>query len=174
LLAIFHNSAEQSFIIGGKGKGGIAAYMKNNDTLFVSYAKIEGFTSDFLPHINTAFVLITTPFHIIYPEGIELLAPNIASHSHLLHWFGPNIQNYTGGYESHPQVSPFPLGLKPNMGGGADFRNPVPFFRQVFLETWNGNHNEAEFQDEKTINIFAGYIAKNKIINGKISLLDER
>jgi hypothetical protein len=29
-----------------------SAYMKNNDTLFVSYHKIEEFTSDFLPHIK--------------------------------------------------------------------------------------------------------------------------
>lgn len=136
-----------------------AAHMKNNDTLFVSYAKIEEFTSDFLPHINTAFVLITTYFHLYYPKGIDLLAPNITSHPHLLHWFAPNIQNYTGGFEFHAKVSPFPLGLKPDLGGKLDFRNPLPFFRQVFLETWNGNHNETEFQDKKTNNIFAGYIS---------------
>ena len=68
------------------------------------------------------------------------------------------MQNYTGGFEFHPKVSPFPLGLKPKMGKAA-YRNPVPFFRQVFLETWNGNHNETEFQQKKTNNIFVGYIA---------------
>jgi hypothetical protein len=138
-----------------------AASMKNNDTLFVSYAKIEEFTRNFLPHINTTFVLITTRFHTNYPTGIDLLAPNITSHSHLLYWFAPNIQNYTGGYEFHPKVAPFPLGLKSNMGGRLDSRNPLPYFRQAFLETWNnGNHNnETEFQDKKTNNIFVGYIA---------------
>ncbi|OEU06279.1 hypothetical protein FRACYDRAFT_255289 [Fragilariopsis cylindrus CCMP1102] len=68
------------------------------------------------------------------------------------------MQNYTGGFEFHPKVSPFPLVLKPKMGKAA-YRNPVPFFRQVFLETWNGNHNETELQQKKTNNIFVGYIA---------------
>jgi hypothetical protein len=164
-LHVWKNDPKEKMLYDPKD----AAYMKNDDTLFVSYAKIEEFTIDFLPYINTTFVLITTPFHIIYPEGIDLLAPNITSHSYLLHWFAPNIQNYTGGFEFHHKVSPFPLGLKPNMGGSLAFRNPVPVFRQVFLETWNGNNNETEFQDNKTINIFSGYIANTNHLRKNIA-----
>ena len=81
------------------------------------------------------------------------------------------MQNYTGGFEFHPKVSPFPLGLKPKMGKAA-YRNPVPFFRQVFLETWNGNHNETEFQQKK-ITTFLWDILLTRVIKGQISLQDE-
>eukprot|EP00957_Ditylum_brightwellii_P211824 15366643-Ditylum_brightwellii.AAC.1 len=113
-----------------------ATKLADDDTLFVSYAKIEEFTMDFLPYINTTFVLITTPFHILYPAGIDLLAPNITSNKHLLQWFATNIGNYTGGHQFHPLVSPFPLGLKPHMGS-RPFQHPIPYYREIFLKTMN-------------------------------------
>ena len=122
--------------------------------MFVSVAKIEEFTRDFLPHINTTFVLISAHFRIIVPEGIELLAPNITSHQHLIQWFATNMGRFTGGYQFHPKVSPFPLGLKPKMGA-REFQNPVPFFRKEFLKTINNTQAA-----NKPIPVFAGHISK--------------
>uniref|UniRef100_A0A6V2FXP0 Exostosin GT47 domain-containing protein n=2 Tax=Ditylum brightwellii TaxID=49249 RepID=A0A6V2FXP0_9STRA len=132
-----------------------ATKLADDDTLFVSYAKIEEFTMDFLPYINTTFVLITTPFHILYPAGIDLLAPNITSNKHLLQWFATNIGNYTGGHQFHPLVSPFPLGLKPHMGS-RPFQHPIPYYREIFLKTMNDTE---EMTMKKNI-VFAGYISR--------------
>ena len=129
--------------------------MTDDDTLFVSYAKLEEFTLDFLPYINKTFVLITTPFHILYPAGIDLLAPNITNNKHLLQWFATNIGNYTGGHQFHPLVSPFPLGLKPHMGS-APYRNPIPYYREIFLKTMN----DTEEMTMKNNTVFAGYISR--------------
>eukprot|EP00548_Thalassiothrix_antarctica_P016466 CAMPEP_0194187770 /NCGR_PEP_ID=MMETSP0154-20130528/52314_1 /TAXON_ID=1049557 /ORGANISM="Thalassiothrix antarctica, Strain L6-D1" /LENGTH=298 /DNA_ID=CAMNT_0038907721 /DNA_START=112 /DNA_END=1005 /DNA_ORIENTATION=- len=131
--------------------------LADNDTIFVSHAKLEEFTENFLPYINKTFVLITTPFHLFYPS-IDLLAQNITNHKYLLHWFSSNMGNYTGGHQYHSRVSPFPLGLKPKMGR-ADFQNPIPYYRKAFLKTMN--YTEAN----KTISVFAGYISQrtNKV-----------
>mmetsp|Transcript_37317 Transcript_37317/g.41240 ORF Transcript_37317/g.41240 Transcript_37317/m.41240 type:complete len:405 (-) Transcript_37317:37-1251(-) len=131
--------------------------LADNDTIFVSHAKLEEFTENFLPYINKKFVLITTPFHLFYPS-IDLLAQNITNHKYLLHWFSSNMGNYTGGHQYHSRVSPFPLGLKPKMGR-ADFQNPIPYYRKAFLKTMN--YTEAN----KTISVFAGYISQrtNKV-----------
>jgi len=128
--------------------------LADNDTIFVSHAKLEEFTENFLPYINKTFVLITTPFHLFYPSGIDLLAPNITNHKYLLHWFSSNMGNYTGGHQYHSRVSPFPLGLKPKMGPAA-YRNPIPYYRKAFLKTMN--YTEAN----KTISVFAGYIRRS-------------
>jgi hypothetical protein len=131
--------------------------LTDNDTIFVSYAKIEEFTHDFLPYVNTTFVLITVPFHIMYPKGLEIVAQNITSHGYLLHWFATNIGNYTGGHQFHPKVSPFPLGLKPKMGY-RDFQNPIPFYREIFLNTTSITNNQTQNSKENVI--FAGYISR--------------
>jgi hypothetical protein len=134
-----------------------AGNLTDHDTIFVSYAKIEEFVNDFLPYINTTFVLITVPFHIMYPPGLETVANKIIHHDHLLHWFATNIGNYTGGYQFHPKVSPFPLGLKPKMGS-RDFQNPIPFYRQVFLNAMNQTTTAAAPAKDRVI--FAGYISR--------------
>jgi hypothetical protein len=87
-----------------------AAKMRANDTIFVSFAKLEEFTQDFLPHLREDFVLITTAFHLMYPQGIEVLAREIVAHPYLLCWFSTNVGSYTGGYQQHAKVAPFPLG----------------------------------------------------------------
>ena len=134
------------------------AKLMDNNTIYVSYKKLEEFTRDFLPQINTTFVLITIPFGVSYPTGIDLLAPKIAGHKNLLHWFATNIGNYTGGYQFHPQISPFPLGLKPKMTGLNNcrwiWRNPVPYYRNIFLETMNTTNTT------KTNSIFVGYLSR--------------
>lgn len=135
-----------------------AGNLTENDTIFVSYAKIDEFTMDFLPHIHTPFVLITTPFHILYPTGLEQVAKNITSHDYLLHWFATNIGNYTGGYQFHPKVSPFPLGLKPKMGS-RDFQNPIPIYREIFLNTTTTLMRNQTKNDKENA-IFAGYISR--------------
>jgi len=88
----------------------------------------------------------------MYPD-MDDVAPAIIEHESVLHWFAPNIGNYTGGYQSHPKVSPFPIGLKPMLGGRLDFRNPLPFYRKVFLKNMNRT------QEEKRDDLFVGYIS---------------
>ncbi len=150
-----------------------AAKMQDGDTIWVSYTKLEEFSRDFLPYINTTFVLITTyDGKTRQPRGIELLAPSITVHVYLLGWFATNIGLYTGGYQFHPKVFPFPLGLKSRMGYKS-FQNPIPAYRKLFLKLWNETrHNETKFQASKTTNIFAGQIgstsdARKNIPSGK-------
>ena len=102
-----------------------AAKMQDGDTIWVSYTKLEEFTRDFLPYINTTFALITTYDGMTRrPKSIELLAPGITAQVYLLGWFATNIGRYTGGYQFHPNVFPFPLGLKSNFGS-KKFQNPL-------------------------------------------------
>ena len=77
------------------------------------------------------------------------------SSKHLLQWFATNIGNYTGGHQFHPLVSPFPLGLKPHMGS-APYRNPIPYYREIFLKTMN----DTEEMTMKNNTVFAGYISR--------------
>lgn len=65
------------------------------------------------------------------------LGANITSHPHILGWFVKWIGWVTEGLETHPKVHSFPLGLKPKMGK-TDYRNPIPSYRQAFLESFNG------------------------------------
>mmetsp|Transcript_24214 Transcript_24214/g.39423 ORF Transcript_24214/g.39423 Transcript_24214/m.39423 type:complete len:396 (-) Transcript_24214:397-1584(-) len=141
-----------------------AAKMKDDDTIWVSSSasvKLYEFATDFLPYINTTFALITTSFHGS-PRNMESIAPCIVSHPYLLGWFATDMGKYTGGYHFHPKVFPFPLGLKSNMGGKLKFRNPLGYYRDIFLELWNEtNKNETELQAVyKTTDIFAGYLAE--------------
>ena len=144
-----------------------AAKMQDGDTIWVSYTKLEEFSRDFLPYINTTFALITTYVGRL-PTGIELLAPGITAHEYLLGWFATNIGKYTGGYQFHPKVFPFPLGLKSRMGYKS-FQNPLPAYRKLFLELWNETrHNETKFQASKAINIFAGQISSTNDVRKSI------
>jgi hypothetical protein len=154
-----------------------ASKMQYDDTLFVSYCKIEEFTRSFLPRINATFVLITTA-DVMRPQGVDLLAQDITAHSHLLKWFSSDVQINTGGYEYHSRVAPFPLGLKRDMGP-AHYRRPVSFFRRYFLETWYGSHqNETEFLAKKTNHIFAGHLretidSRKDIPSGRLLIYEE-
>ena len=40
-------------------------HLQQNDTVFVSYSKLDEFVSDFLPNIRDGIILITTPFHLM-------------------------------------------------------------------------------------------------------------
>ncbi|CAB9511178.1 expressed unknown protein [Seminavis robusta] len=124
-----------------------------NDTIFVSYIKMPEFTHNFLPHIEQEFVLITEGWHVLYPDWIHSISSNIVEHPKLLHWFGNNIGNYTGGQERHPKVSPFPLGLKPNMPGAriGTYRAPIQTYREIFMETLQQPPN-------KTTGVFVGFL----------------
>lgn len=129
-----------------------------NDTIFVSFAKLQEFTEEFLPWMEQDFVLITEPWHLLYPDWVDQVAGRIVNHPKLLHWFSTNVGNYTGGYQDHPKVSPFPLGLKPNMSGAkwGTYRAPIPAFREVFLETLQN----PTMLDNKTTGVFVGYHRK--------------
>ncbi len=140
-----------------------AAKMQDGDTIWVSYTKLEEFTRDFLPYINTTFALITTYDGVTRrPTSIDLIAPGITAQVYLLGWFATNIGRYTGGYQFHPKVFPFPLGLKSKAGSSKKFQNPLGYYRELFLELWNEtHHNETEFQAMyKTTDIFAGQISE--------------
>lgn len=119
--------------------------LHHNDTLFVSYSKIEEFVTNFLPHITSDIVIITTPFHFMYPslEWTQLKVRAIIEHPSVLAWFTLNKGhgNYSGGYENHPKVHSFPLGLKPKMGK-AGYRNPVPSYRKAFLKAYYNTQNK--------------------------------
>ena len=130
-----------------------ASKLSSDDTLYVNHIKLKEFTREFLPHINTTFVLITTYYKFI-PWGLKHTAPILVNNNYLLRWFATNIGKYTGGYKSHPKVSPFALGLKANMGTDRDFQNPAPYYRQVFLNTIN--YTEAD----KTNTVFVGQLSK--------------
>mmetsp|Transcript_22720 Transcript_22720/g.34361 ORF Transcript_22720/g.34361 Transcript_22720/m.34361 type:complete len:438 (+) Transcript_22720:33-1346(+) len=138
-----------------------AAKMKDNDTIFVNYLNIGQFTREFLPRIETSFVLITTTNMSARIATMEQyakpVAPNITSHPHLLRWFATNIDENTGGYHYHHLVSPFPRGLKDEQGKAA-FRNPLPYYREAFLRSWY-HQNETEFQAKKKRFIFSGFIS---------------
>jgi hypothetical protein len=124
--------------------------LQPNDTLFVSYSKLHEFVQDFLPFINVDIVLITTPFRFLFPtlEWMNPKAHAIVHHPHILSWFATNIgYNYTGDYANHSKVHSFPLGLKPKMGSAA-YRNPIPYYRQAFLQSYyyhdqNNHPNDA-------------------------------
>lgn len=128
--------------------------IQRNDTIFVSFAKLQEFTNDFLPWIEEEFVLITESWHLLYPTWVHEVAGDIVEHSKVLHWFSNNVGTYTGGYPYHTKVSPFPLGLKPDMPGArpGSYRAPIPTFRQIFLETL---HTTAA---NKSTGVFVGYI----------------
>lgn len=132
-----------------------ASKLSDDDTIVVHLSQIEEFTKDFLPFINTTFVLMTHNFHLLSTEHefdfVVAAAPTITGNKYLLQWFAHNIGMYTGGQHHHAKVSPFPLGLKPAMGKAA-YRNPIPHFRQVFLETLNNT------EANKTNPIFVGYL----------------
>mmetsp|Transcript_26690 Transcript_26690/g.54774 ORF Transcript_26690/g.54774 Transcript_26690/m.54774 type:complete len:211 (+) Transcript_26690:105-737(+) len=76
-----------------------------HDTLYVSYAKLKEFVSDFLPHIQVDVVLITTPYQSsFYPDKwVTPLSRFITEHPHVMKWFAINIGNYTGGMHHHPK-----------------------------------------------------------------------
>jgi len=129
-----------------------ASKLSDDDTIAVHLSKINEFTRDFLPFINTTFVLMT--HHYLIPTELDLvvaIAGNITGNKYLLQWFSHNMGMYTGGQHYHAKVSPFPLGLKPHLGKAA-YRNPVPHFRQVFLESLNNT------EANKTNPIFLGYL----------------
>ena len=113
-----------------------AKRMEPGDTLFVSHSKLQEWTQDFLPHIETDFVLINIPFPMRYLDFVHTVAPNITNHPNMIAWFSTNIQKSTGGAHNHPNVHPFPIGLKDKMGH-RDFQQPVPAYRRVFLESIN-------------------------------------
>jgi len=122
--------------------------MEPGDTLCVSHSKLREWTQDFLPHIETDFVLISIRFPMMYPDWVHTVAPNITNHPNMIAWFCSDIQSYTGGAHYHPKVHPFPIGLKDQMGGRA-FQRPLPAYRQVFLESINKTFN-------KTRKVYAG------------------
>jgi hypothetical protein len=117
--------------------------VQQNDTIFVSFAKLKEFDQEILPHINTDITLITLAFHLLYPDDDWMgpIGQPITNHPNILSWFATNIGNYTCGYFNHPKVHPFPIILKPNMGGKAEFRNPVPYYRSVFMEYYQHGHD---------------------------------
>lgn len=122
--------------------------LQANDSLFVSFNRLEEFVADFLPSIRVDVVLITTPWHLVtYPsEGwMKPLGANITSHPHILGWFVKWVGWVTEGLETHSKVHSFPLGLKPKMGK-ADFRNPIPTYRRAFLESFNGGQPKNKSQ----------------------------
>ena len=134
-----------------------AKRMAPGDTLYVSHSKLQEWAQDFLPHIETDFVLINTPFPMGYPDWVESIAPNITNHKNMMGWFCHNIGNYTGGQQYHAKVHPFPIGLKGNMGVGGikveTYRNPVPTYRKAFLKSFNGTI-------PKTRKVYAGFLSR--------------
>lgn len=120
--------------------------LTEHDTLYVSYAKLKEFVSDFLPHIQVDVVLITTPFQSsFYPDKwVTPLSRFIIDHPHVMKWFAINIGNYTGGKHHHPKVSPFPLGLKPDMGK-SHYRQPMKYYRGAFLNAYNRTKTKKVF-----------------------------
>lgn len=145
--------------------------LSDNDTLFVCESEIEEFTRTFLPHIRTSFVIISNrayPKVNMHTHILDTIAPKIIENDYLLHWFAVNVGNSTGGYQNHHLVSPFPLGLKPGMGGKSQQRKPIRYFRKALLETFNNDESKIN----KTNPIFAGYISRThpsrkKIPSGK-------
>jgi hypothetical protein len=124
----------------------------HNDTIFVAHGKLQEFVSDFLPYLEVEVVIISTAFQNFYPPGLEPVGRNFTQNSHVLHWFVCNVNHYSGGMQDHPKVSPFPLGLKPKMGG-RDFQNPIPHYRKAFMKFYNTTH-------KKSTSIFVGYLAR--------------
>ena len=116
--------------------------LKPNDTIFCPYSRLRDFTTNFLPRLHIDIVLITTPYAIkVYPDWVEPLARNITQHAHVLAWFATNIGNYTGGYQYHPKVHPFPLGLRAIVGPTPK-RMPVPYYRKAFVDTYYNPPNK--------------------------------
>jgi len=115
--------------------------LQHNDTIYVAHCKLNEFASNFLPYITTDTIIISSSLFFAYPEGLEDAASNITNHPNIIHWFSTNsgFSGYTGGQRDHPKVSSFPLGLKPNLGGRTRLpaRNPLPYFRSVFMEYYN-------------------------------------
>ncbi len=127
--------------------------MEPGDTLYVSHSKLQEWTEDFLPHIETDFVLVNTPFPMDFrtmEDFVGTIASNITDHPNMMGWFCTNIgiYAYAGGKQYHPKVHPFPLGLKDDMGSRA-FQNPISAYRQVFLDSL---HNTIT----KTRKVYAG------------------
>lgn len=85
---------------------------------------------------------------------------NFTDSPYILHWFVTDMMEFNGGNEkNHSKISPFPLGLKPNMrkvgmGAGKDFQNPVPIYQKQFLKSMH----DTEFN--KTNPFFVGLISK--------------
>lgn len=129
-----------------------AFLLEEGDTIFVSYYTLDKFVADFLPVINTSFVLISTPRGDV-PVVKKSTSQKIVENPFLLRWFATNIGKFTGGKEYHPLVSPFPLGLKSNVGS-REFQQPIPHYKKAFLEFWNTS------SVNKKQRIFAGQLSK--------------
>ena len=113
--------------------------LEPNDTIYVTFTKLESFVTDILPYINVNVVLITgqwqlLPVHVVGnsttttttqkgqkpgvpPISTEIIQ-SIVTHSNIMHWFCQNLDVYLGGstegkyYYDHPKISPFPYGLR--------------------------------------------------------------
>mmetsp|Transcript_60027 Transcript_60027/g.147546 ORF Transcript_60027/g.147546 Transcript_60027/m.147546 type:complete len:514 (-) Transcript_60027:131-1672(-) len=155
-------------LIGGRYHGASSSSptdrVRRNDTIFVSHWTLKEFVEDFLPLINVDVVIISTAFHMSYPQWVgPHYGRAITEHPHVLKWFTTDVANYTGGMQDHPKVSSFPLGLKPDRPGtNVDYRNPLQFYRTEFLRY---HHNvtststtitQQRRRRRKRIKIFAG------------------
>ena len=135
-----------------------AAMIQEWDTVFVFIIQLEEFVNEFLGSIKNRFVLITKPTGGVLEESLRVkmlnLSQQLVDHPMVVHWFTHDIGRYTGDQESHPKVSPFPLGLKPkrrNVAFKNTFLSPINTFRKVFRETIENPVKEKEL-------IFYGFI----------------
>lgn len=123
---------------------------------------MKEFVNDFLPQISTPIVLFTARWCDTHHNlgWLDDVAGNITNHDQILKWFAVDAQLYTGGQYNNEKVSPFPLGLKPNMkrvgmGVGKPFQNPIPYYRRMLLKVLN----DTGF-DTKTNPVFVGQISR--------------
>ena len=157
-------------LLGGRIHGASSSPTKSirqNDTIFVSHWVLKEFVEDFLPLIKVDIVIISTAFHMSYPQWVgPHYGRSITEHPHVLKWFTTDIANYTGGMQDHPKVSSFPIGLKPDRPGSKkDYRSPLQSYRTAFLRYHNNVRNASNTSTKitqerrrrrKQIKIFAG------------------
>jgi hypothetical protein len=131
-----------------------AQKLQGNDTMFVPYALMQEFTRSFLPHIKTPVVLFSFPWgERISNSWLVPAVANITSNSYILKWFAQNIGRYTGGFEHHPKVHPFPLGLK-TREYGPQIEGLSTFLKKQFMER--------NRQSRRTVSI---YVSPMRITN---------
>ena len=156
---------------------------QENDTVFVSTAKLVEFASDFLAAggsrastsdqhssnksairrgLTPRFVLISSQFGQGFPsdhhKGLENAARTIVNHPSIIHWFTLNPPGFAGGMHNHSKVSPFPLGLKPSIGRAGTMRDPVDQYRRAFLKQWHSTTSDTGQKDidRRNIKLYTG------------------
>jgi hypothetical protein len=138
--------------------------LRHNDTIYVTFTKLEEFVREMLPRITVDVVVLSgqimkTPSEeVVSSQTIQLLLDN----PHVLHWFCQNLPMYGGDDPYHPKISPFPYGLR-EVVSKPELNQALEDYKEVFLQTIRDDAASAKQNstvNNRTTMIYAGYIRK--------------